>query len=174
MSTLLSLLCLQADVDVLMFALKLSAGRLLALCTQSLPRGLLGSLQGMLEHRSQTEHKAWASMGAQSHGTGCFLQCSFFSRGMALYQGDLATPAGDLSSPVSSEGSPAKGRCCITSKHMEAGAEHRASLIHCMASLLHHFCPCRYRLWDNLCYLCTESTTFWCHSSAVHTVIMWK
>lgn len=70
---------------------------------------------------------------------------------------DLSTPAGDLSSPQSSE-SPTNVRCC--SKHREAvfcepcePCECRASLIDCMASLLHPFCPCRYRLWDILCYL---------------------
>lgn len=46
------LLCLQAGADVPTFAIKLSAGRLLALHTQNLPQGLLGSLQGVLEHES--------------------------------------------------------------------------------------------------------------------------
>lgn len=72
---------------------------------------------------------------------------------MAGYQQDLSTPAGGVSLPVSSKGSPAKRKCCITSKDMEARAEYRESLIHCMGNLLHHFCPYRYRLWDNLCYL---------------------
>jgi len=58
MSTLLSPLCLQADVDVLMFALKLSVGRLLGVSTQNMPEVLLGGLQGVLEHGSQLEHKA--------------------------------------------------------------------------------------------------------------------
>lgn len=58
MSTPLSLLCLQADVDAPMFALKLSVGRLLAVCTQNLPEVLLGSPQGMLGHGSEPEPKA--------------------------------------------------------------------------------------------------------------------
>lgn len=43
-------LCIQAGADVPTFPTKLSTGRLLALHTQNLPQGLLGSLQGVLEH----------------------------------------------------------------------------------------------------------------------------
>lgn len=58
MSTLMSPLYLQANVDVPMLALKLSVCRLLAVCTQKLPEVLLGSLQSMLEHDSQPKNKA--------------------------------------------------------------------------------------------------------------------
>lgn len=46
------LLCLQAGADVPTLAINLSTGWPLALHTQNLPQGLLGSLQGVLEHGS--------------------------------------------------------------------------------------------------------------------------
>lgn len=173
MSTMLSLHCLQAGVAVPMFALKLSAGRLLALCTQNMPEAMLGSPQGVLEHACQPEHKAWASTGAQSHGTGCFLQSSCFSRG---WLGINETSPHQLeTSPCLclQRGALLNGSAASPQNVWRPGQSTEHLWFTAWATSSTTFVPTGTGC-ETICATCEDRPTFWCHSSAEQEVVMRK
>lgn len=150
----------QAAAEVPTPALKLSAGRPLALHTQNLPQALLGSLQGVLEHGS-LDMMPWPPRESKVTAPGADRSAPF-SRGCPGTTG-TAPHQLDTSPHLCLQREPP----CITPKLMGARAEH-------MDNLLHRFCPFRYRQSENCCHLCADRATFWCHSSVDCTVTMWN
>lgn len=136
-----------------MFALKLPAGRLLPLSTQNLSKELLGSLKGVLEHGSQPEPAQEQEVMAP---TPFYIAASSPKDGW-VSTGPLHTSWRPVLTCTLIRGEPCWGKVLHHLKARGGWVRAQASLIHCVASLHHHFCPCSYRLGDNLCYLYGEN-----------------